>query len=85
MSAPPQMNGQPPDQAQPPQQHQAGRLAEAEQSYCQVVARDPGNADALHLLGVVTHQKGFPDLAIDLIRRAIAINSRRPITAHLLP
>jgi tetratricopeptide (TPR) repeat protein len=56
------------------QQHQAGRLAEAEQLYRQVLARDSGNADALHLLGVVTHQKGHPDLAIDLIRRAIAIN-----------
>jgi tetratricopeptide (TPR) repeat protein len=56
------------------QQHQAGRLTEAEQLYRQVLTRDPGNADALHLLGVVTHQQGRPDLAIDLIRRAIAIN-----------
>jgi len=56
------------------QQHQAGRLPEAEQLYRQVLTRDSGNADALHLLGVVTHQKGRPDLAIDLIRRAIAIN-----------
>jgi tetratricopeptide (TPR) repeat protein len=55
-------------------QHQAGGLAEAEQLYLQVLTRDAGNADALHLLGVVTHQKGRPDLAIDLIRRAIAIN-----------
>ncbi len=56
------------------QQHQAGRLAEAEALYRQVLLRDTGNADALHLLGVVTHQKGRPDLAIDLIRQAIAIN-----------
>jgi tetratricopeptide (TPR) repeat protein len=56
------------------QQHQAGRLAEAETLYRQVLARDAGNADALHLLGVVTHQKGRPCQAVELIRQAIAIN-----------
>jgi tetratricopeptide (TPR) repeat protein len=56
------------------QLHQSGRLAEAERLYRQVLAREPGNADALHLLGVVTHQTARPDLAIDLIRQAIAIN-----------
>jgi tetratricopeptide (TPR) repeat protein len=55
-------------------QHQDSNLTDAEQLYRQVLARDPGNADALHLLGVVTHQKGRSDLAIGLIRQAIAIN-----------
>jgi tetratricopeptide (TPR) repeat protein len=56
------------------QQHQAGRLTEAEQLYRQVLQNDPCNADALHLLGVVAHQRGRPDLAIDLISRAIRLN-----------
>jgi tetratricopeptide (TPR) repeat protein len=57
------------------QQHQAGRLAGAEGLYRRLLQRDPGNADALHLLGVVTHQKGRPDLAIELISQAIRANS----------
>ena len=33
--------------------HQAGRLAEAEAIYRQVLAQFPDHADALHLLGVL--------------------------------
>jgi hypothetical protein len=36
--------------------HQAGRLAQAEPMYKQVLARDPNNADALHLLVVMENQ-----------------------------
>ena len=58
--------------------HQHGRLREAEQRYRQVLARDPGHADSLHLLGVLAHQVGRNDLAIDLIGKALAINDRVP-------
>ena len=56
------------------QLHQAGRLAEAEQIYRQILAADANHADALHMLGVVAHQVGRNDAAEDLIRRAIALN-----------
>jgi len=52
--------------------HQAGRLAEAQPIYRQILATDPNNADALHLLGVLAHQTGYPDHAEPLIRRALA-------------
>jgi predicted O-linked N-acetylglucosamine transferase (SPINDLY family) len=54
--------------------HQAGRLAEAEAIYRQVLALDPEHADALHLLGTLACQAGRWDLAIELIGRAIAID-----------
>ena len=53
--------------------HQAGRLAEAEKIYRQVLAQQPDHADALHLLGVLAVQTGRLDTAVDLIRRAIEV------------
>jgi len=55
--------------------HQAGRLAEAERIYRQVLARQPDHADALHLLGVAAGQTNRLDEAVNLIRQAIAIGS----------
>jgi tetratricopeptide (TPR) repeat protein len=55
--------------------HQAGHLAEAERQYRQILAALPRHADTLHLLGVVAHQSGRGELAVDLIGRAIAINA----------
>lgn len=55
---------------------QAGRLAEAERLFQQVLAVNPRHADSLHLLGVIAYQTGRRDLAVDLIRKAIAINPR---------
>ncbi|MGA2441875.1 MAG: tetratricopeptide repeat protein [Tepidisphaeraceae bacterium] len=54
--------------------HQAGRLAEAERLYREVLEREPGNADALHLLGVAAHQAGNNETALGLIRQAVAAN-----------
>ncbi|MGD0387893.1 MAG: tetratricopeptide repeat protein [Tepidisphaeraceae bacterium] len=56
------------------QHHQAGRFAEAEKLYRQVLAREPGNAHALHLLGVAAHQSGNHEMALGLIRQAVAAN-----------
>jgi len=53
--------------------HRAGRLAEAERIYRQVLAQQPDHADALHLLGVLAGRTGRLDVAVELIRRAIAI------------
>jgi tetratricopeptide (TPR) repeat protein len=56
--------------------HQAGQLTEAEAGYRKALAEQPGNPDALHFLGVVAHQSGRHEDAIDLIRQAIAIRQR---------
>jgi protein O-GlcNAc transferase len=53
--------------------HQAGRRAEAEGIYRQVLAQQPDNADALHLLGMLAGERGELDAAEDLIRRSIGL------------
>jgi prepilin-type N-terminal cleavage/methylation domain-containing protein len=57
--------------------HRAGRLDEAEVLYRQILAREPEHAESLHLLGVIAHQGGHHEAAVDLIGRAIARNSTR--------
>ena len=54
--------------------HQAGRLAEAEAIYRQVLSRSPDHAEALHLLGVLASQVGRTEVALELIGRAIIVN-----------
>ncbi len=54
--------------------HQAGRLREAEEEYHRVLEKQPANADAMHLLGVVQAQHRRHDLAIEMIRKAIELN-----------
>ncbi|MGK7901915.1 MAG: tetratricopeptide repeat protein [Hormoscilla sp.] len=58
--------------------HQGGRLEAAENIYRQIIANQPETApdhpQALHLLGVMAHQKGQSDMACDLIKKAIALN-----------
>jgi tetratricopeptide (TPR) repeat protein len=53
--------------------HQAGRLAEAEGIYRQILAQNPRQADALQLLGTLLGQKGDLRGGEDLIRKSIAI------------
>ena len=60
--------------------HGAGRLAEAEQVYRQVLAAAPGHADSLHMLGVIASQCGQPQAAVACIDQAIAI---KPSAAHV--
>ena len=54
--------------------HRAGRLAEAEAIYRQVLLQNPSHADVLHLLGVLASQTERSAMAIDLISRAIDLN-----------
>ena len=54
--------------------HQAGRLAEAEHLYRQILATVPQHADAVHLLGVIASQVGRQDAAVDFFRQAIALS-----------
>lgn len=48
----------------------AGQAAQAEQRCLQVLQVLPGQPDALHLLGLIAHAYGKPDLAIDYLRQA---------------
>lgn len=56
--------------------HRAGRLDEAERGYAAVLAASPGNADALHLSGVIALQRGDPATASRQITQALARNPR---------
>jgi tetratricopeptide (TPR) repeat protein len=58
--------------------HQAGQLAQAEQIYRQVLAVDPRQFDAWHLLGLVLHQAGQSDEGVRHIREALRLNPDFP-------
>ena len=60
-------------------EHQAGRLAEAEAGYRQILAIAPGHDESLHLLGVIACQVGQPEPAVGLIERAIALRPGIPV------
>jgi Flp pilus assembly protein TadD len=55
--------------------HRAGRLAEAERIYRQVLSQQPDYPEALKLLGVLAAQVGKSDAGVELIRRAIRFKS----------
>ncbi|HEX8957952.1 MAG TPA: tetratricopeptide repeat protein, partial [Burkholderiaceae bacterium] len=50
------------------------RLPEAEAGYRRVLANEQSHADAWQLLGLIAHQAGRHELAIDLITRAIRLD-----------
>jgi tetratricopeptide (TPR) repeat protein/2-polyprenyl-3-methyl-5-hydroxy-6-metoxy-1,4-benzoquinol methylase len=58
--------------------HQAGHRADAERLYRDVLAVEPRNAAALHLLGALLHQTGRSEEGISSMRQAIAIEPRNP-------
>jgi protein O-GlcNAc transferase len=53
--------------------HQAGRFAEAETLYRQILSQEPKHWGAMHHLGAIARQRGQNETAVDLIRRAIAL------------
>jgi Flp pilus assembly protein TadD len=53
--------------------HQAGRLAEAERIYREILARQPDHPEVLCLLGMLAAQAGKPDEAVELLRRAVGL------------
>ena len=55
-------------------QHRQGRLEEAALLYRKMLAENPRNADALHLLGVIELQKRSLPAALRFIDRAIEID-----------
>ncbi len=56
--------------------NRAGRPDEAERLCREVLAADPRNADALHLLGTLARQFGRSDIAVDLIGQAIGVDRK---------
>ena len=53
--------------------HSAGRLAEAERLYRQLLTDEPDGVETLHLLGMLCHQTGRSDEAVRLLQRAVAL------------
>jgi tetratricopeptide (TPR) repeat protein len=56
------------------EQHRRGYLDQAARLYIQVLSARPDHADAMHLLGVLAHQRGDHARAADWIGAAIARN-----------
>ena len=63
------------------QHHQSGNLHRAELLYRQILQIDSRHADALHLLGLIAHQVGKNELAVDYIQQALRLLPRFP-AAH---
>ena len=53
--------------------HQSGNVAEAEAAYQEILKREPDDALAVHLLGVLAFQSGRPQLAVQLMNKSIAM------------
>ena len=53
--------------------HQSGELARAQGMYEEILAIQPDNAEALHLLGIIDYQTQNHQRAVDLIDQAIAL------------
>lgn len=55
--------------------HQQGKLSEAKACYERCLQLNSGHADSLHLLGVIATQSGRYDAAIQLISKAISVET----------
>jgi predicted O-linked N-acetylglucosamine transferase (SPINDLY family) len=58
--------------------HQNGKLAEARTIYRTILERNPNDADALHLLGLIAYQSNELRQADELIAKAIRLDPRNP-------
>ncbi|MEA1653143.1 tetratricopeptide repeat protein [Nitrospirillum sp. BR 11164] len=63
--------------------HQAGALDQAADLYAQVLAAEPHQPDALHLLGVLRGQQGDPATGEGLVARAAALRPDAEILTNL--
>ncbi len=60
--------------------HEQGQLSEAAELYRLLLEADPDDADALHLGGLLAHQRGDSEAGIRAIRRAIEVAGEHPAT-----
>ena len=58
--------------------HQAGRFAEADRLYEEVLAAEPAHLHALHFRGALAHATGRNEQAVELIGRALALSEAAP-------
>ncbi len=58
--------------------HRAGRLADAERAYLQILAAEPGNAQARYPLGILRAQQGRSEEALELIGGALMAHPNSP-------
>lgn len=63
--------------------HKAGRLPQAEAIYRQILQGEPNHPEALHFLGVIAHQTGKNDIAVELISKAIDISASSQMYCNL--
>ena len=52
---------------------QDGKLVQAAERYRRVLAADPSNFDATHMLGLIEYESGRYEIALGLVRRAIEL------------
>src|SRR5262245_49646690 len=64
------------------QLHQQGRLEDADRLYRQALVSNPGDANALHLFGVLKAQRSDFGAALDLITRSIALEPANGIAFY---
>jgi Flp pilus assembly protein TadD len=57
--------------------HATGRLEEATAVYHDIVTKNPKNADAWNMLGIIAHQADRPDVAEKMVRLAMSIKPRQ--------
>ena len=57
---------------------QNGEFAKAEELYRRIIKLNPKNADALHLLGLLMHQKGENKYALKYMKKSLKYLSRNP-------
>ena len=61
------------------EQHRSGHFQRAQDMYMLILEQDPGNVDAIHLLGVLANQGNRPDVAVEFIARAIRSRPDAPV------
>jgi tetratricopeptide (TPR) repeat protein len=64
--------------------YRGGRFAEVERLCNWILSVDPGHVHSLNLLGLLAHHRGQPDIALERIGRAIALNNSIPDFQHNL-
>jgi Flp pilus assembly protein TadD len=53
---------------------QAGRTREAETLYSQILRQVPNSGEALHCMGIIAHQQGQSERALELIRKSVELD-----------
>ena len=64
--------------AQAVEHHQAGQLRDADSLYRHILAVEPKHISSLYNAGLIGVQIGRPDVAADMISKAVALNNDVP-------